>query len=272
MVGKSNKQPYRGKRKRDFWNAMDPTDLLIDLHLRQYRQGPGSDEATGLALALSGLETGRELKIADIGCGTGASTLALAGALDANITAIDLFPAFLDELQRRADAAGVADSITCNAASMDDLKFDEGSLDVIWSEGAIYNIGFETGIRQWRRFLKPGGILAVSELTWLTETRPSELAEHWNREYPEVATASEKMRQLEAAGYVPVGYFPLPKVCWLDHYYRPLQASFAGFLERHSGHTLAQEIIDAEEFEIALYERHADYISYGFYIERRFDD
>lgn len=251
---------------------MDPTDLLIDLHRRQHRQGPGSDEATALALALSGLETGRELKIADIGCGTGASTLALASALDADITAIDLFAAFLDELNRRAEAAGLADSITCSAVSMGNLSFDETSLDAIWSEGAIYNIGFENGIRQWRRFLKPGGILAVSELTWLTETRPSALTDHWNREYPQVATASEKMRQLETAGYVPVGYFPLPKACWLDHYYRPLQASFAGFLERHSGSAMAQDIIDAEEVEIALYERYSDYISYGFYIARRFDD
>ncbi|MHA7901637.1 MAG: class I SAM-dependent methyltransferase [Henriciella sp.] len=251
---------------------MDPTELLIDLHLRQHRQGPGSDEATALALALSGLETGRKLKIADIGCGTGASTLALASALDADITAIDLFPAFLDELNRRAKAAGVADSITCSAASMDDLSFDEHSLDAIWAEGAIYNIGFDNGIRQWRRFLRPGGILAVSELTWLTEKRPAELSDHWNREYPEVAMASEKMRQIEAAGYVPVGYFPLPKACWFDHYYRPLQASFAGFLERHSGEAIAQDIIDAEEVEIALYEQHADYISYGFYIARRFDD
>jgi len=251
---------------------MDPTALLIDLHLRQHRQGPGSDEATALALALSGLETGRELKIADIGCGTGASTLALASVLDADITAIDLFPAFLDELKRRAEAAGVADSITCSAASMDDLSFDERSLDAIWAEGAIYNIGFENGIRQWRRFLKPGGILAVSELTWLTEKRPAALADHWNREYAEVAAASEKMRQIEAAGYIPVGYFPLPKACWLDHYYRPLQASFAGFLERHSGEAMAQDIVDAEEVEIALYERHAEHISYGFYIARRFDD
>ncbi len=234
-------------------------------------KAPGSDEATAFALTLSELESGRGLKLADIGCGTGASTLVLASALDADITAVDLFPAFLDELQRRAEAVGVADRITCSAASMDDPSFDEGSLDAIWSEGAIYNIGFENGIRQWRRSLKPGGILAVSELTWLTNERPSELTKHWNREYPEVATASEKMRQLEAAGYIPVGYFPLPKECWLDHYYWPLQAGFDGFLERHSGHALAREIIDAEEAEIRLYERHADYVSYGFYIARRFD-
>ena len=37
------------------------------------------------------------------------------------------------------------------------------ALDLIWSEGAIYNIGFEQGVRDWRPFLKEGGVLVASE-------------------------------------------------------------------------------------------------------------
>ncbi|GAM56739.1 probable transcription regulator [Vibrio ishigakensis] len=48
---------------------------------------------------------------------------------------------------------------------MGDLPFEEDSFDVLWSEGAVYNIGFETGIRDWRKYLKSGGTLVVSELT-----------------------------------------------------------------------------------------------------------
>ena len=33
------------------------------------------------------------------------------------------------------------------------------NLDLIWSEGAIYNIGFERGLNEWREFLKTGGTL-----------------------------------------------------------------------------------------------------------------
>ena len=37
---------------------------------------------------------------------------------------------------------------------MDALPFQEEELDLIWSEGAIYNIGFERGMNEWNKFLK----------------------------------------------------------------------------------------------------------------------
>jgi SAM-dependent methyltransferase len=61
---------------------------------------------------------------------------------------------------------------------METLPFTEGEFDVIWSEGAVYNMGFEAGVSAWRRFLKPGGKLIVSEITWLSATRPPELQSH----------------------------------------------------------------------------------------------
>jgi ubiquinone/menaquinone biosynthesis C-methylase UbiE len=154
---------------------MTEFQLLMDLHRPSERQGPGGDAETRRALELAGLDRSRPLEVADIGCGTGASTLLLAMELDADITAVDFMPEFLDELQVRARDYGVADRITTLNCSMDDLPFDEGEFDVIWSEGAVYNMGFEAGISAWSRFLKPGGKLIVSEITWLSATRPTEL-------------------------------------------------------------------------------------------------
>ena len=91
---------------------------------------------------------------------------------------------FLVRLEQAAHERGLADRITTLAASMDELGFNDSSLDVIWSEGAIYNIGFEHGVGSWRRYLRPGGVLAVSEITWLTHQRPTELEEHWGRRTP----------------------------------------------------------------------------------------
>ncbi|MGB5252719.1 MAG: class I SAM-dependent methyltransferase, partial [Sedimenticolaceae bacterium] len=65
---------------------MDDLSLLVDLHRDGKRQGPGGDDETRLAITLSGLSGRTGLKIADIGCGTGASTLVLAQALDASVT------------------------------------------------------------------------------------------------------------------------------------------------------------------------------------------
>ena len=248
---------------------MDDLELLIDLHRHGERQGPGSTSDTRLAVRLSGLLGSQGLRIADLGCGTGASTLVLAQELDADITAVDLIEDFLVALNASAERLVLADRITTLAASMAELPFDEAAFDAIWSEGAIYNIGFENGIKTLRRFLKPGGILAVSELTWLTGERPAELEQYWTRQYPEVDTAAAKMALLEKHGYAPVGYFALSEQSWLEHYYRPLQSRFDEFLSCHNNSEAARAIVAAEKEEIDLYERYSKFVGYGYYISKR---
>jgi len=248
---------------------MDDLQLLVDLHKDGPRQGPGGDDETRLAVALSGLKGRQGLEIADIGCGTGASTLVLAEELDANVTAVDFLPEFLTRLEDAAGRAGLSGRITTLSASMESLPFAQGMYDAIWSEGAIYNMGFATGVEAWRRYLKPDGILALSELTWLTGQRPAKLQAHWDREYPEVDTAAGKIAVLERLGFSPIGYFALPEHCWLDNYYRPMQQRFPAFLARHEHSRAARAVVAAEEQEISLYERYSAYVSYGYYIARK---
>lgn len=249
---------------------MDSLELLIDLHQNNPRQGPGGDEQTELALRLTGLDQAAPLTVADIGCGTGAATLALARLLpQAHITAVDFLAPFLARLQQRCEAAGVAGRVAPLQASMSALPFADGQFDLLWSEGAIYNMGFENGVKGWRRFLKPGGVIVASELTWTTSTRPAELQAFWDAAYPEVATAADKMAVLERHGYSPLGYFVLPETCWRDAYYRPLQAGFDDFLNRHGHSEAARAVVAEHEQEIALYEANSTYFSYGVYVARR---
>ena len=250
---------------------MDDLELLVDLHKDGARQGPGGERETRLAVELTGISAESNLRVADIGCGTGASTLVLAKALDAQIAAVDFLPVFLERLDAAAAREQLTDRITTLEASMENLPFADESFDLIWSEGAIYNMGFANGVESWGRFLKPGGVLAVSELTWLTDERPKELHDHWSREYPEVDTASAKIAVLERLGLSPLGYFTLPETCWLENYYRPIQQRLPEFLERHGNSSSAQAHANAEKEEIALYERFKLYVSYGFYIASKVD-
>lgn len=248
---------------------MEDYSLLIDLHKRAKRQGPGGDSETQKALNLALLDPSTPLKIADIGCGTGASTLFLAHSLNAQITAVDFLHDFIKILMANAEKKQLGQKIEPLVCSMENLPFKDNEYDVVWSEGAIYNIGFETGVNQWKQFLKSNGILAVSEITWTTQKRPSEIQEYWETEYPEIGTPSAKIQVLENAGYSLMGYFPLPEYCWLENYYRPMQQSFDAFLERNSNNTSAQEVVASEQQEIALYEQYKAYYSYGFYIARK---
>ena len=248
---------------------MDNLELLIDLHRHANRQGPGGSEETEKAIVLAMLDKTQRLKVADIGCGTGSSAILLAKHLNAQITAVDFLPAFIDVLKDNAIKDGVENKICPLVCSMEDLPFSNEEYDVIWSEGAIYNMGFEKGIKEWRRFLKPGGILVVSEITWITNNRPREIQEHWENEYPEIDTASSKFKTLESNGYSPIAYFLLPEHCWLDNYYRPMQRTFGDFLKRNGNSEEAQAIVSGEEQEIVLYEKYKQYYSYGVYIAKK---
>ncbi len=249
----------------------DELALLIDLHRDGERQGPGSEATTRQAIALAGLDRTRPLTIADLRCGTGAASLVLARELDARISAVDLSPDLLAVLVDWVDSQGLAERITPIKASIDALPFGEGSFDVFWSEGAIYNIGFAEGVGAWYRLLRPGGVLVVSELIWFTPApeRPAALQAHWAAEYPQMGSASERMADLERAGYASAGFFVLPPACWTERYYRPLAARMDTFLARHGHSAPAQAVVQAERDEAALYERYGTHYGYGMFVAVR---
>jgi len=244
-------------------------ELLVDLHKNQKRQGPGSTSMTKMALDLIREQGNEPLKIADIGCGTGAQTIILAKYTDAKISAVDIFPEFLSKLDQNAKELGFSKRITTIKGSMENLEFQPEEFDIIWSEGAIYIMGFETGVREWNKFLKPGGFLAVSELSWITNSRPKTLEQYWEKEYPQIDTVSNKIKIMEQNNYTPVAHFVLPPNCWNEQYYWPIQDTFGDFLSQHEHSALSQSIIEAERKEIEIYDKYKQYYSYGFYIVKK---
>ncbi|MCP4614462.1 MAG: class I SAM-dependent methyltransferase, partial [Planctomycetes bacterium] len=190
-------------------------ELIVKYYSTVERQGPGSPEITIKALSFIDNLNGQTL-IADIGCGSGGQTMVLAQHAPGNITGIDLFPVFIDIFNANCRKLNLQDRVNGVVCSMENLPFQNEELDLMWSEGAIYNIGFERGLNEWRKFLKTGGYVAVSEASWFTEERPAEIDEFWMDAYPEIDTIPNKVAQMQKAGYIPIATFILPENCWTE--------------------------------------------------------
>jgi SAM-dependent methyltransferase len=195
--------------------------------------------------------------------------MVLARHAPGQITGIDLFPGFIDLFNLNARKLDLQDSVRGMEGNMEKLPFREEELDLIWSEGAIYNIGFERGLKEWRKYLKTGAYIAVSEASWFTEELPAEIQMFWETEYPEIDTIPNKLAQMQKAGYVPVAAFILPEVCWTENFYDPQPAAQLSFLEKHAGNTLAEEFIANQRHEAQLYKKYKAYYGYAFYIGKK---
>ncbi|NCB08439.1 MAG: class I SAM-dependent methyltransferase [Bacteroidia bacterium] len=240
-------------------------NLICEYFSAIERQGPGSPEATLKALSFTDNLT-EESRIADIGCGTGGQTMTLAQNTPGQITGIDLFPAFIDLFNTNARKRGLHERVKGKVGSMENLPFDEEEFDLIWSEGAIYNIGFERGLNEWKRFLKTGGYIAVSEASWFTAERPAEIESFWTEAYPEIDTIPNKVAQMQRAGYIPVATFILPENCWTEHFYCQQAAAQEAFLKKHAGNKTAADLVANERREAELYRRYKAFYGYVFYI------
>jgi SAM-dependent methyltransferase len=249
---------------------MDDLALLADLHAGRERQGPGSRDTTLRALEATGLDPAAPLTVADLGCGTGASLGVLADALpNARFAALDFLLPFLEPLAEAASARGVRARVLPVVGDLAAPPLAERGFDLLWSEGAIYNIGFGTGLDRWRRLLRPGGVLVVSEISWLTDERPAAIEGFWTEAYPEIATVAEKFARIEAAGYETIDHFVLPPSDWLDRYYTPLEADLDAFVDRHGRTEAARAVAAAQREEIALYRTYGEHFGYGMFIARR---
>ena len=155
-------------------------------------------------------------RILEVGCGTGAQTLALAFATGGAIVATDLVSAFLSRLRETASETGLGPRIRIIAADMGRLPFADGSFDLIWSEGAAYVLGFDNALSQWRSLVRPGGYLVVSELCWFRSDPPAEIRDFWESHYPAMRDVEANLAAVSNAGWICVGHFHLPPFPLVD--------------------------------------------------------
>ena len=231
------------------------------------RQGPGSDQLTLRALGSLGALPASP-RVLDLGCGSGRQTLVLARALRTRVLAIDNHAPFLAELERRAAEASLGHLVETRCADMGAPGVSAGAFDLIWSEGAIYILGFEHGLRTWMPLLAPGGRLALTECSWLVDDPPAEVRDFWQAAYPTMGSIPANCETVRRVGLEVLDAFPLPASAWWDDYYRPLLARVQQLEpEARDNEVLAGAIAEVRQ-EIELFDRYGATYGYVFYVCR----
>ena len=188
-------------------NDYNPIDLLFT---GMEKLGPGGNVHTLHVLRL--LPKQQFGVIVDAGCGSGRQTIALAKELGTPVHAVDTYEPFLNDLVRRSRKAGVEHLVHTHCMDMKDIPGLFQHIDLLWSEGAAYNIGFSNALTTWASAINPGGFAVVSELSWLRRAHiPDAVRGFFLSGYPEMQSLQQNIEIAKNAGYTVLTTYTLPE-------------------------------------------------------------
>ena len=245
-------------------------EALFLIHEGLPQQGPGDNVASKKALEMV-TNLPDEPKILDVGCGTGRQSVFLANETKGEVVCTDIFESFLEDAQKRAKALSLSDRVHTMIMDMNELDFPEENFDLIWSEGAIYIMGFENGLKALKPLIKKGGHLVVTEVSWLRDNPPGPCLEFWAEGYPGIKSVAQNLGIIHECGYELIGHFTLPVSSWEKDYYGPLLKRIPGLKDEYAHMPEVLEMVEATEFEIDLFRKYNDYYGYEFYIMKKGD-
>lgn len=243
-------------------NTFNPIDLLFG---GMEKLGPGDNVHTLNVLGLLPRQTFN--LIIDAGCGTGRQTIALARKLGTLVHALDMHQPFLDDLTRRAKAAGIEHLVQTHCMDMKDIPGTFQHIDLLWSEGAAYNIGFSNALTIWASAVEPGGFAVISEISWVREQIPDTVKEFFLSEYPGMQSIQQNLTDAEQAGYRVMTTYALPRESWVEGYYDILEKR-AKILMSHPDPSLRDFAVQMVR-EIEIFKHSEDSYGYVFYVLRR---
>jgi len=175
-----------------------PKDLMTEINPDHFRERLNKYTRKAFQM-LPKLEKPR---ILDIGCGSGVPTIELARLSDGEIIGIDTDESLLEKLGGKIQKEGFSDRVKTVKCSLFEIDFPDESFDIVWAEGSISLIGFERGLREWKRLLKTNGFLVVHD---------------------DIKNMPDKLKKIPNCGYELINHFSLPEDAWWTKYYKPLE-------------------------------------------------
>ena len=176
-------------------------------------------------------------RILDVGCGSGFPTMELARLSQGELIGIDIDQPALDKFTRKIKEAGLNDRVQAVNCSIFDMEFPDESFDIIWAEGSMHVIGFERGLKEWKRFLKPDGFIVVHD---------------------EKGNITEKLAQISSCGYDLLGYFVLNEDTWRDEYFAPLEKLIGSTRTKRPADPKVLEALQNAQWEIDMFKKNPE--------------
>lgn len=232
------------------------------------RQGPGNRACATRALR-DCEELPRAPAILDLGCGVGGQTLLLAELTAGSIVAIDCHAPSIARLQTTLAAQGLSQRVQARVGDMAHPELPPESFDLIWSEGALYNIGIAHALRICHGLLRPVGYLAFTDAVWRKPDPPAEVRASFELDYPTMGWAEDVVETIRNRGFTLLDRFTLPEAAWWDDFYLPMERRIAELRVTYACDAEAQAILDQLAREPELHRRYSDYYAYEFFVARR---
>ena len=242
--------------------------IFFKLYESLPRQGPGNRACAAEALALC-----RNLPpspaVIDLGCGAGGQTLHLAELTSGTIIAVDSHAPSIARLRATVAEHGISQRVSAVVGDLSNLEQPPASFDLVWSEGALYNIGIERAIGICRRLLRPGGYLAFTDAVWCKENPPPEVKASFEEDYPTMGRIQDVMAEIESTGFSLIDHFTLPDEAWWDDFYTPMQHRIEQLRGNYADDNEALSVLDQLAQEPKMHQKYSDYYAYEFFVARR---
>ena len=143
---------------------MDESTKFWDKTARRYAKKPIADEAAYQKKLLITREYFRpDMKVLELGCGTGSTAIAHAPYVD-HIQAIDISSMMIEIAQSKAKAKGVT-NVNFERSTIDDYSVPNQTYDAVLGLSILHLLdNKEAVIARVHRMLKPGGVFVTSTI------------------------------------------------------------------------------------------------------------
>lgn len=183
-------------------SALDESGTNILVGCPTGLAGPGALDKSG-----TNNPVGCPMRVLDVGCGTGAMSLA-AAHLGYAVTGVDFCSNMLEQARQNAREDGC--DITFVEGDASSLPFPDERFDLVINRNVLWNLTDPDGaLAEWFRVLRPGGLLAYFDAAWYAYLYDAKLDA--NRRRTDAQGTQDRFQAIEDAAHdMPLTHVPRP--------------------------------------------------------------